>query len=106
MLHLLSKYARDHELVVEPGFRPKDVRWAIIFSADGRFLEVVELGDTSQTRNPGRTFSKCPDLSQPELKRTGPGSRHLLADSADAVALYADNPKDQKLLAKQTYYVT
>lgn len=105
MLHLLSRYSHDHDLVVEPGFRPKEVRWAIAFSADGRFLEVIELGDTSQKRNRGRTFLMCPDLSQPEIKRGGKGCRHFLVDSADVVALYGENDQEEKLVVKHEYFV-
>jgi hypothetical protein len=47
MLDLLTKYAHDHGLEAEPGFKPKEVRWAIVCDADANFLEVVELRDTS-----------------------------------------------------------
>jgi CRISPR-associated protein Csd1 len=101
MLGALLKYAHDHELVAEPGFAPKIVRWSILCGADGRFLEVLDLATEG---NRGRTFSRCPELSQPEMKRGGSGCRHFLVDSADVVALLADGEPDSKLLAKHAYF--
>lgn len=105
MLHLLVQYARDHHLVTESGFKPKQVRWAIICDTEGKFLHIAELGDTEQKRNSGQTFSQCPDLSQPEMKRGGQGCRHFLVDTAEVIALYGKNIDDPKLLAKHTYFV-
>jgi CRISPR-associated protein Csd1 len=105
MLELLARYADRQELVVEPGFAPKAVRWAIVLGTDGGYLEVLELGDTDAKRNPGRTFRRCPDLSQPELKRGGAGCRHFLVDAAEVVTLLAPGEPDAKLLAKHRYFV-
>lgn len=88
MLHLLDQYARVHNLVVEPGFAPKDVKWAVALDETGHFLEVEELGDTDSRKNTGRTFPTCPELSQPEMIGAGKGCRHFLIDSADVVALH------------------
>ena len=82
MLGALLDYARDHELVAEPGFAPKVVRWALVCDADGRFLEVLDLAVEGSR---GRPFRRCPELSQPEMKRGGSGCRHFLVDSADAL---------------------
>ncbi len=102
MLGQLARYARGHGLVAEPGFAPKTVRWALMCSPEGRFLEVLDLADGP--KSPGRTFAKCPELSQPELKGGGPGCRHFLADSADVVSLLADGEPEAKLLAKHAYF--
>ncbi|HEX3553858.1 MAG TPA: type I-C CRISPR-associated protein Cas8c/Csd1 [Thermoanaerobaculia bacterium] len=101
MLGALLDYAHDHELVAEPGFAPKLVRWALVCDADGRFLEVLDLAAEGSR---GRTFKRCPELSQPEMKRGGSGCRHFLVDSADVVALLADGEPDAKLLAKHSYF--
>lgn len=105
MLNLLIEYAHKHDLTVEPGFKPKQVRWAIVCDADGNYLQVIELGDKDQDRTNGKRFSKCPDLSQPEMKRAGPGSRHFLVDTAAVVALYGKDSNDQKLHEKHAYFV-
>jgi hypothetical protein len=56
MLELLVKYARDHGLEAEPGFKPKQVRWLVVCDKEGHFLDVVECGDTEAKKNPGQTF--------------------------------------------------
>jgi CRISPR-associated protein Csd1 len=104
MLELLTRYARDHGIVAEPGFAPKTVKWSLHLSSEGRFLGVVELGDASDKKNRGLTFERCPELSQPEIKRGGPGCRHFLVDNAEVVALHHKEP-DAKLRAKHEYFV-
>lgn len=99
MLQQLIRYAEEHELVTEPGFKPKDVRWAIRCTQDGAFLGAIELGDPSQKRNSGRRFRRAPHLEHPELKRGGAGCRHFLADTAEVVALH-HKPMDEKALSK------
>lgn len=117
MLKLLIDYAKTHHLTVEPGFKPKTVRWAIVCGQDGRFLNVQELGDTNAKRNLGQIFTDCPDLSQPEMKRGGEGCRHFLVDTVEVVALWGKNgdircdndltDKDRgKAEAKHNYFVT
>jgi CRISPR-associated protein Csd1 len=101
MLGALLEYSRCHGLVAEPGFAPKVVRWSIVCGADGRFLEVIDLATEG---NRGLPFNRCPELSQPEMKRGGAGCRHFLVDSADVVALLADAEPDSKLLAKHAYF--
>jgi len=114
MLELLVRYAKDRGLDVEPGFKPKDVRWAIAFDGNGRFLEVLELGDVGSKKNPGRTFSKCSDLSHSEMisGKAGSTKSHFLVETAEVVALYdprADDEhhltNDQKAKAKHNYFV-
>lgn len=104
MIQNLVQYARSEGLTAEPGFTPKAVRWAAVFHPDGRFLQIVELGDLGAKRNLGATFRKCPELLQPEMKRGGAGCRPFLVDSADVLALLADEPNDSKLQAKHAYF--
>jgi CRISPR-associated protein Csd1 len=105
MLGHLVEYARSHNLVAEPGFTSKYVRWALVCDPAGRFLEVIPLGDTDQKKNPGHLFPRCPDLSLGEIRGGGPGCRHFLVDSADVVTLLTDSPPDEKLQAKHAYFV-
>lgn len=60
MLHQVVEYARRQELAAEPGFAPKDARWAMLCTASGEYLGIVELGDTSLKRNPGRSSRRLP----------------------------------------------
>jgi CRISPR-associated protein Csd1 len=101
MLTHLVQYARQHNLVAEPGFAPKTVRWGLVLEPRSGSVEVLPLADDD---SPGRTFAKSPELSQPEIKRGGAGCRHFLIDSADVVVLLADDPDDPKLLAKHAYF--
>lgn len=106
VLDLLLRYCRDRELVVEPGFKPKDIRWLVMFNFSGEFLDVVELGDTSLRRNPGRTFQKCPSLSFSEMKARGELKSHFLVETVSVVALTAgSNDEPAKLVARRAYFI-
>lgn len=103
MIHLLAKYADEH-LDVEPGFKPKTVKWAILLDAKGKYLGVLELGDTSQKKNPGRTFARCPDLSQPELVKLK-GCHFLVESTETALLTTKDNEKPaEKALTKHQFF--
>ncbi len=105
MLHLLKEYAVKQSIVTPPGFKSKDVRWAIVFSDKGKFLEVIELGNTSLKRNPGQTFPKCPDFSFSEMKAGGETKSHFLVETAQVVGLYGKGTDDPKNLVKHDYFV-
>lgn len=86
MLELLANYAHSH-IQVEPGFKPKDIRWAIVLDTKAGYTGLVEMGQAGQKGNRGRTFPKCPDLSQAELI-SGPTARsHFLVETAGVVVL-------------------
>lgn len=117
MLDLLIDYAKTHNLTIEPGFKPKTIRWAIVCDESGRFLNVQELGNPGDKRNRGRTFEVCPDLSLPEMKAGGSGCRHFLVDNVEVVALLGKNgdvlldsdvskKQKQKAKAKHDYFVS
>lgn len=105
MLNLLLKYAADHGLVVEPGFAPKSVRWAISCDAEGRFLGVIALADGSRPRDRGRAFARCPDLSQPELVGGSEPRSHFLIESAQVVCLLGAEPGDARVEGKHRFFV-
>ncbi len=90
MLNLLAKYALEHGLEAEPGFKPKQVRWLIVLDDQGAFVEVVELGKAGESKNQGAEFRKCPDLSQPELISGGVTRCQFLVETADVVTLLSD----------------
>ncbi len=104
MLELLAEYAHRNELP-GPGFMPKTVRWAIVCDANGRFQEVVELGDVGQPRNRGQAFPRCPDLSEAEIKSGGVVRSHFLVDAAQVVALYGEEAADARVMAKHQFFV-
>jgi CRISPR-associated protein Csd1 len=103
MLHVLHEYAKRLP-PIEPGLKPKMVRWLLMFSPEGRFLN-VQAADASP-KSKGRSFQYCPDLSQPEMIAIGGGCRHFLVDSADVISLLAkDGEIDDKLAAKHDFFV-
>ena len=64
MLHQIIEHARSKNLDVEPGFTPKFVKWAIQCDSRGRFLGLLPLAGKKEK---GREFSKCPNMTQPEM---------------------------------------
>jgi CRISPR-associated protein Csd1 len=105
MLNQLVKYAEAKGLASMPGFRSKEVRWAIHYDMSGKFLGVTELGNAGEKGNRGRTFPLCPNLTQPEMLRGGQGCRHFLVDSTEVVALHTEDTNDAKVRAKHAYFV-
>lgn len=102
MLHALKEYAEAIGLESEPGFKPKEIRWLIIFDQHGKYINTQRLGEGKA----GQLFEKCPDLSQPELKGGGPGCRHFLVDGLDVVSLLvAKGEPDEKLLQKHDFFL-
>ena len=104
MLNAVLDYARSRD-AVEPGFKPKSVRWLINFSPDGQFLDVFDAAGGDK-KSKGRTFRVCPDLTSQEIVSAGGGCRHFLVDSVDVVALLAKDEVDDKLTAKHDYFVS
>ncbi len=109
MLNLLVEYAKSHYLVAEPGFTSKQVRWAINVSRDGKAATVIELGNVSAKRNPGRRFNLCPDMSQPELTGGKAERCHFLIETAQVVVLILKGDEEKKerkrIEGKHRYFV-
>ena len=106
MLHALRQYATQEKLIVAPGFKPKLVRWLLIFSPQGKFLGVQDLTGGDK-KSKGREFPACPDLTQQEMVGIGNGCRHFLVDGLDVVCLLTkDGNVDDKLAAKHEFFVS
>jgi CRISPR-associated protein Csd1 len=111
MLEHLLRYAEAEGLSSEPGFKPKEVRWALMADAQGNLSgTAVELGQAGQKNNKGLRFPKCPDFSFPELKAGGETKCHFLAEAAGVVALLGqekieDDKARKKLQAKHAYFL-
>jgi CRISPR-associated protein Csd1 len=105
MINLLLEYATKHNLVVEPGFAPKTVKWLLWLSDTGELWNVVRLGDPERRNNLGQEFSRCPDLKQGELIAGGVTRSHFLVDTCDIVVRY-NAGDDPKKLAKHNYFVS
>lgn len=99
MLDALLRQSHD----AEPGFTRKTVKWAIALTHDGRFTGVIPLGEGK-----GRTFGRCPNLSQPELVGGGESRSHFLVEGLPTVALYwkddLSEADQEKFRAKHKYF--
>ena len=105
MLHELIEYAKQEQLSAEPGFKPKTVRWLLVFSSQGDFLGVQDLKG-EERRSRGREFKSCPDLTQQEMVGVGKGCRHFLVDGLDVVSLLTkDGEVGEKLVAKHAFFL-
>jgi CRISPR-associated protein Csd1 len=92
MLQHLVDYARNHELVVEPGFAPKDVKWAITCDRNGKFTGLLPLGETKK----GQSFPCCPNLSQSELIAGASARCHFLIETIDVVLGLGEEDKKRR----------
>lgn len=104
MLHEVIEYARRRELLSQPGFKSKPVRWLLFFDRKGRYQNAVELGDTGSKRNRGEIIA-APNLELGEMKRGGTGTRHFLVDTAQVVTLLGAEEDDQKARTKHEHFV-
>ncbi len=91
MLHELVAYADKHLADSEPGFKTREVRWSIELAADGRFLNILPLGDGRR----GADLFRCPDMHG----MNAGGKSHFLVESAQTVALLFKANEDDKKIA-------
>src|SRR3990172_4613345 len=88
MLHELKAYAERQLPDSEPGFKTREVRWYIELAADGRFLNVVPLGDGKK----GESQPRCPDMHG----MNAGGKAHFLVETAQTAALLFKADEDPK----------
>ena len=86
----------------EPGFKPQDIRWVLVFTKAGEFLGVKELGDASQKNNPGQRFPKCP-----RIDRAGKAvwSQFLWDDLGTLLCWGKDEKETIKASANQPFFL-
>jgi len=77
MLQELMEYGGG--LDSEPGFKTREVRWCIELATDGRFLNVLPLGDGKR----GAMHHRCPDM---HAMNAG-GKSHFLVETVQTVVL-------------------
>lgn len=88
MLHALVEYAERQLPDSEPGFKTRDVRWYVELAADGRFLNVVPLGDGKR----GQDQTRCPNMHG----MNAGGKSHFLIETAQTIALLFKSNEDKK----------
>ncbi len=89
MLQALMNYG--NRLDSEPGFRTREVRWCVELAADGRFLNVLPLGDGKR----GVMQPRCT-----EMPGTNAGGKsHFLVETVQTVALlFKSNEEAEKIV--------
>jgi CRISPR-associated protein Csd1 len=101
MLNDLVAYAEKHLHDAEPGFTTRTVRWSVEIAADGRFLNLVPLGNGKR----GESLTRCPDMHG---MQSG-GKAHFLIESAQSAALLfkkgEDEKKKQSAAQRHNYFV-
>lgn len=99
MLHQLAAYAETHLTESEPGFKSREVRWSVELAADGRFLNVLPMGDGKR----GQELGRCPDMHG----MNAGGRAHFLVESCQFVVLLikGDEPPDDKTRKRHAYYI-
>lgn len=90
MLQALMNYGNG--LDSEPGFRTREVRWCVELAADGRFLNVLPLGDGKR----GVMQPRCPDM--PNMNAGG--KSHFLVETVQTVVLLFKASEEQDKIEK------
>ena len=88
MLNDLVAYAKKHLADAEPGFTTRSVHWSVEIAADGRFLNLIPLGDGKR----GEQLTRCPDMHG----MNAGGKAHFLIESAQSAALLFKKGEDEK----------
>ena len=89
MLQALMNYGEG--LDSEPGFKTREVRWCVELGADGRFLNVLPLGDGKR----GVMQPRCT-----EMPGTNAGGKsHFLVETVQTVALLFKTNEEAKKIA-------
>lgn len=89
MLRALMEYGND--LDSEPGFKTREVRWCIELASDGRFLNVLPLGDGKR----GAMQPRCTDM----YGTNAGGKSHFLVETVQTVALLFKANEEAKKIA-------
>jgi len=89
MLQALMNYGND--LDSEPGFKTREVRWCVALAADGRFLNVLPLGD-------GKRGAMQPRCTEMPAANAG-GKSHFLVETVQTVALLFKANEEAKKIA-------
>ena len=99
MLRSLMEYGSS--LDSEPGFKTREVRWCVELSADGRFLNVLPLGDGKR----GAMYPRCPDMHN----MNAGGKSHFLVETAQTVVLLfkagEEQDKIESVHSKHRFFV-
>jgi CRISPR-associated protein Csd1 len=90
MLHQLIEYAKREGLDPEPGFTTHEINWEIQVGKDGKFVNVIPLGDDDG----GVDTPKCPLMHSMQAG----GRAHFLVETAQTVALLFKKNEEEKTI--------
>lgn len=94
MLNELVSYSETHIPDSEPGFKNREIRWSVELAADGRFLNIIPLGDEKR----GLSCPRCPDMHG----MNAGGRAHFLVETAQTATLLFKPDEDLKKITTAT----
>jgi len=106
VLEAFATYADRMGLSAEPGFSPKQVKWLIRLSSEGKLIGIDPLGETEAKKNPGLTIENCPEY--PGSAMVSGGKAHPLVETLNVVCLMPAKEGDEvpeKDIAKWEHFV-
>jgi CRISPR-associated protein Csd1 len=103
MLHELVKYARRECPDSEPGFTPKEVRWAISLSGSGELLGLLPLRTTDAKNDRGKRFGRAPYSSHADHTST---KSQFLVEKLRIVAAYGSKEEVAKAEPKRNHFIS
>mgnify|MGYP005813279155 CR=1 FL=1 len=92
MLHELIAYAEKHLTDSEPGFKTREVRWAIEIDKNGQFLNIQPLGNDRR----GKLLPRCPDMHG----MNAGGKSHFLVETAQTISLLFKTDTSPETISK------
>ena len=95
MLEALYKYAQDNKLAVRPGFKAKNIKYHICFSADGDFIGFSTAEDDAEP-------PMCPDIGS---LANGTTKSNIIAEKAEVILNLPDKNGECKRGMKQQFYM-
>ncbi len=103
MLHQLYDYAVREGIVLPPGLQSKAIKWLLVFSPDGTFVEAVDLSG-GQKKSKGREFPRVPQAPANWLQ--GGGRSHFLVESLATIVNWPDDEENRdKVQQKHIFFV-
>lgn len=103
MLHHLYNYAVREGIILPPGFQSRAIKWLLVFSPDGTFIEAVDLSG-GQKKSKGREFPRVPQAPANWLQ--GGGRSNFLVESLATVVNWPDDEENRhKIQQKHDFFV-
>ena len=103
MLHYFRDYATREGIILPPGLQSKPIKWLLIFSPQGPFVDAYDLSG-GQKKSKGREFPQVPQA--PNNWLLGGGRSHFLVESLATIVNWPDDEENRdKIKAKHDFFV-